>query len=304
MSTDKLRALVTGDRGFLGRHFRAELESRGYEVTGCDIKAAWSQDCRSRFEIDRQTAIWDHFDLVVHCAAVVGGREKIDGSPLETAVNFSLDAEMFRWAAQVRPGRVIYISSSAAYPVYLQGNSRSSVSELTEYHFSGKDADQVYGTTKVVGEYLADRLQQEGVPVTLVRPFSGYGEDQDATYPFRAFVERARRQEDPFDLWCGDCVRDFIHVDDVVAGTLELADQDVKGPVNLCTGRATSFTALAEMVTKAAGYTPSEIRSDATKPAGVAHRVGNPDRLLRYYWPKVSLEAGIARCFLKEESRG
>lgn len=304
MSEKKPRALVTGSRGFLGRHFSTELESRGYDVIGCDTKTTRSHDVRSLFDTDIRMRTWDHFNLVVHCAAVVGGREKIDGSPLETAVNFSIDAEMFRWAARVKPGRVIYFSSSAAYPVYLQGNSRSSVGKLSEHHFSGRDADQVYGTTKVIGEYLATRLRREGVPVTVVRPFSGYGEDQDETYPFRAFVERARRKEDPFDVWCGACVRDFIHVDDVVNGTLALAEQDVKEPVNLCTGRATSFFSLAEMVTKAAGYTPETIRANADKPSGVAHRVGSPSRLFRYYMPQVTLEEGIARCFPKEDDHG
>lgn len=303
MSTNP-RALITGDKGFLGRHFRKELEARGYDVIGCDTKTSRSQDCRDRFDVDRQTGIWPHFDLVVHCAAVVGGREVIDGSPLETAVNFSIDAEMFRWAAKVRPGRVVYFSSSAAYPVHLQDNSRSSVSRLSEYHFSGVDADQVYGTSKVMGEYLAKKLQREGVPVTVVRPFSGYGEDQDDTYPFRAFVERARRHEDPFDVWCGDCVRDFIHVDDVVRATLTLVNRDVPGPVNLCTGKPTSFRRLAELVTAAAGYIPSEIRSNPTKPTGVAHRVGNPGQMLRYYIPTVNLEEGIARCFPREDDHG
>jgi nucleoside-diphosphate-sugar epimerase len=57
------------------------------------------------------------WDLVVHCAANVGGRATIDGNPLWVAENLELDAAMFRWAVAMRLPRVVYYSSSAAYPV-------------------------------------------------------------------------------------------------------------------------------------------------------------------------------------------
>jgi nucleoside-diphosphate-sugar epimerase len=297
-----MRALVTGDLGFLGRHFRAELEARGYSVTGLDIKRTSSQDCRAYFGRNIGQGNRRPYDLVVHAAAVVGGRETIDGDPLATAVNFSLDAEMFRWAALAQPGRVIYFSSSAAYPTWLQ-DARHRYS-LTEPMMNGSDPDQVYGLSKMVGERLATSLRLAGVPITVVRPFSGYGEDQDATYPFRAFIERARRREDPFRLWCGDCVRDFIHVDDIVKGTLALAEADVVLPVNIATGVPTSFMRLAELVCTAAGYTPDSILADPTMPTGVQYRVGDPSALQLYYQPQVSLEDGIARCFEGDDNDG
>jgi nucleoside-diphosphate-sugar epimerase len=297
-----VRALITGDLGFLGRHFRTELEARGYDVTGLDTKRTSSQDCRAYFTRNIGARVPGRYDLVVHAAAVIGGRETIDGSPLATSVNFALDAEMFHWAAAARPGRVVYFSSSAAYPVWLQDAAHRY--SLTEHMMNGAEPDQLYGLSKVVGEQMADRLRDAGVPVTVVRPFSGYGEDQDDTYPFRAFIERARRREDPFGLWCGDCVRDFVHVDDIVAATLALAGADAEIPVNIATGIPTSFTRLAELVCAAAGYTPDQILPDPGKPSGVAYRVGDPELLQTVYTPRVTLEEGIARCFPKEDTDG
>lgn len=308
-----MRALVTGDRGFLGRHFRTELESRGWIVMGCDTAdPAAPLDCRNLFQ--QWTRDAGDVDLVVHCAAVVGGRAMIDGSPLETAVNLELDAAMFRWAAKARPGRVLYISSSAAYPVEMQTESAARFrlhgddphglrlaesdlfDSLAEGHPSGTrpvyTPDQVYGWSKVMGEVLAARLRLSGVPVTVVRPFSGYGWDQSPDYPFSAFLGRARRREDPFLLWCGDCVRDFIHVGDVVRGALAVADSGTEQPVNLCTGTGTSFTDLARTVCDAVGYSP-EIVPDPAAPSGVFYRVGDPARLLGIYTPQVSLETGV-----------
>jgi nucleoside-diphosphate-sugar epimerase len=297
-----MRALITGDRGFLGRHFSAELKRRGWEVYGLDTKASSAQDCRAYFRHDVHT--WStarsHFDLVVHCAAVVGGRETIENDPLATAESLSIDAEMFRWAAVARPGRVLYFSSSAAYPVDLQGEfDRDRGTNLHEDSLmigNGYEIalpDEIYGWSKVTGELLADRLRRAGVPVTVVRPFSGYGSDQDDTYPFRAILERVKRREDPLEIW-SDGVRDWIHVDDVVAGALEVVADGTEQPVNLCTGRPTSFTALARLMAVAAGYEPA-IHVLADKPAGVAYRVGDPERMAHFYIPQVGLEQGIVR---------
>lgn len=320
-----MKALVTGDRGFLGRHFAAELRRRSYDVTGLDVKASPAQDCRLYFRdcLSRGRDM-DTWDLVVHCAAVVGGRETIDGDPLATAESLSIDAEMFRWAAVAQPRHVLYFSSSAAYPVGLQfgppprqremlaaGNIYSNPERVLQAYALREDAvwddcecstdvrlsepDQVYGWSKVTGELLAGRLRETGVRVTVVRPFSGYGEDQDESYPFRAILERAKAHEDPLTVWgTGEQVRDWIHVDDVVAGALAVVDSWTEDPVNLCTGRATSFLELARMMADAAGYSPG-IRPLESKPSGVAYRVGDPTRMLRYYEPKVTLEDGIRR---------
>lgn len=295
------RALVTGDRGFLGRHFKKELSARGFYVVGCDTRTTLAQDCRTffRYDLDHPRMQTEPWDLVVHCAAVVGGRETIERDPLATAESLSIDAEMFRWAARVRPARVIYFSSSAAYPVSLQ-SPESGCTALTEDLIDSPrvtwEPDEVYGWSKVTGELLADRLRKAGVPVTVVRPFSGYGTDQATSYPFPAILERVRALEpgQPLHLWCGSCTRDWVHVDDVVAGTLAVAESGTEEPVNLCTGRATPFTELAEMMLTAAGKT-AEVRPDPAAPQGVAYRVGNPDRMLGFYEPRVTLEEGILR---------
>lgn len=289
------QALITGDRGFLGRHFAAELTRRGYEVHGLDVKASSAQDCRKFFDLElRHPAVRKHWDLVVHCAAVVGGRETIERDPLATAESLSIDAEMFRWAAAVRPGRVLYISSSAAYPVQWQTADRAySLSE--NMAFSPIDPDQIYGWSKVTGEKLAFELRRSGVPVTVVRPFSGYGADQDPSYPFRAILDRVKAGDDPVEVWCGDCVRDWIHVDDLVAGALAVAESETEDPVNLCTGRAVSFMDLVTLMGRAVGRPPIQVRFRPDAPQGVAYRVGDPSRMVTYYLPRITLEEGIRR---------
>lgn len=297
------KALVTGNRGFLGRHFAKELAARGYYVTGYDTAVTPSQDCRIMFRSETKNLGNPHrprYDLVVHCAAVVGGRETIENSPLETADSLAIDAEMFRWAAATRPGRVLYISSSAAYPSDIQRleKDRKGIMLKEEYASATGSVigrpDEVYGWSKLTGELLADRLRRAGVPVTVVRPFSGYGGDQDVTYPFRAILERVRAGADPVEVW-SDGYRDWIHVDDVVRGALAVVRSGTELPVNLCTGRPTSFTGLARVMLAAAGRPGAKVSVRDDRPRGVDYRVGDPSRMLGFYTPRVSLEEGVAR---------
>jgi UDP-glucose 4-epimerase len=286
-------ALVTGSAGFAGRHFAEALMARGYSVTGID--KADGDDALDYFATYRNRS-----DLVIHCAAVVGGRATIDGDPLAQAINLQLDAAMFRWAVRTKPGRVVYISSSAAYPVAEQRlmNHTKLIEAMIDPALTGQVAgipDQLYGWAKLTGENLAHRARQAGLKVSVIRPFSGYGEDQDPSYPFRAFAERAKRRADPFEIWGNpfQC-RDFIHIDDITEATLVMCEQGIDGPVNLGTGIPTTMEHLACLFTRAAGYVPKlDLRKDA--PMGVEYRVADVGRMSEFYLPKISLEEGVRR---------
>ena len=208
-----VKALVSGSRGFVGRHMVAELERRGYGVAGIDLRDG--DDCVEWFQ---DPAFTVRFDLVVHCAFHVGGRAAIDGDASLLAKNLQIDSALFDWARRTKQGRVLYFSSSAAYPVSLQSEDVAGLRLIeSDVHKAGGVGapDARYGWAKFTGELMAKAARESGLAVTVVRPFSGYGEDQDDTYPFRAMVERARRREDPFVVWGpGTQVRDWIHVRD------------------------------------------------------------------------------------------
>lgn len=285
-----MHVLLSGHRGFVGRHLHAAMEERGWDVTGIDLVDGVDALDFFRGETAR-------FDLAVHCAAIVGGRASIDGSPLGVATNLALDSWYFRWLVRARVPRAVYFSSSAAYPVELQDRF-ASARRLNESHINLNQPelpDATYGWAKITGERLARYAEAEGCRILIPRPFSGYGEDQDEVYPFPAFAARARRREDPFTIWGdGSSCRDWIHIDDVIGATLALLDADVTGPVNIGTGRATSFDELARLMTLAVGYQP-ELRYEVGAPQGVHTRVCNPRLMQGFYMPKVSLEEGILR---------
>ena len=299
------RALVTGSSGFIGSHFARYLRKEGWDVTGIDIRGSEHTTALmdARDYLRGYGGAMPSYDLVLHCAAVVGGRAVIERLPLAQAVNLELDAALFAWARTACPGRVVYFSSSAAYPARLQQPGlRQKLAEADlelpggpEMHYPQIGApDALYGWAKLTGEYLARLARGDGVAVTVVRPFSGYGADQSPDYPFPAFCDRALRREDPFTIWgSGDQVRDWVHVDDIVATVMEMYRLEHNGPLNIGWGAPVSMRQLAGKICEIAGYSP-EFEFAASAPAGVPWRVCSPARSWQVRRPQVHLEQGIA----------
>jgi nucleoside-diphosphate-sugar epimerase len=279
--------LVTGHMGFVGRNLCRALEDRGDKITGIDIKEG--NDCRDFFKHNHT-----QFDLVVHLAAIVGGRECIENEPLSVATDLSIDAEMFNWAVKTEQPRIVYYSSSAAYPISIQNDS--SPRRLREEDINLDDVhnpDFSYGWSKLTGEILTRFAREAGIKVHVFRPFSGYGADQDLDYPFPSFIQRLARKEDPFEIWGdGEQVRDFIHIFDIVNATLKAVDEDLEGPYNLGCGRPLSFNELAQIAFDIAGYSP-KVTHRLDKPVGVRYRCANTDKMLEFFTPTISIEHGI-----------
>lgn len=294
-----MNILVTGSAGFLGRHFRAALVDRGDDVTAVDIVEG--RDVLDVFRHGNKT-----FDVVIHCAAIAPHRSAIDGRALAVgAGGLELDAAMFQWAARTRPGRLVYFSSSAAYPVAYQHKHAAPwpMDEDLIDLAAPEQPDAIYGAVKLMGERLAAAYRAQGGAVTVVRPFSGYGEDQSADFPFGAFRDRALRREDPFTVWGdGTQVRDWVHVDDLVDAVLAAVEQGVDGPLNIATGIGTSMAELAAMFCAEADYMP-RFEFHPEKPAGVAYRVGDPTLLNEVYTPKVTIAEGVKRALARRPVR-
>jgi nucleoside-diphosphate-sugar epimerase len=287
-----MKILITGDAGFVGRAFHRALEKQNHEITGIDLVNG--KEVRHFFATDTT-----QFDIVIHLAAIVGGRMTIEGNPLSVASDLAIDADMFQWALRTRPKHIVYFSSSAAYPIFLQRlEYKQKLREVDINLEHIRTPDFTYGWAKLSGEMLASYARAEGLKVTVLRPFSGYGSDQALDYPFPSFIERAKRKADPFEVWGrGTQVRDFVHIDDVVGATFAAVINDVK-VMNICSGRPTSFIELAEMVMLQAGYL-APIKNNLDAPIGVEYRVGDPTRMLEVYEPKISLEEGIALALAK-----
>ena len=295
------KVLVTGGAGFVGRHLVKRLLDAGDDVHcvdniepltgGIDPGDAWplfeprdypnfkffNEDCRAYFK----RVADDDFDIAFHLAAVVGGRLVIEQNPLAVAEDLSIDSEFWAWAVRAQPERSICFSSSAAYPIRYQRKDNHVLlrEEMIEFHDDIGMPDMSYGWAKLTHEYLAQlAYEKHGLKSVVYRPFSGYGEDQDDTYPFPSICKRALQNQDKerLTVWgTGDQMRDFIHIDDCVEGVLQTMEKiDNAKALNLSTGILTSFKQFAKMAAEACGYSP-EVVGTSDKPEGVFARGGD-----------------------------
>jgi nucleoside-diphosphate-sugar epimerase len=284
-----MKILITGHLGFVGKSFLKYFNNK-HEIVGIDLKEG--NDCRDFFKHSTEK-----FDLIIHLAAIVGGRETIENEPLSVATDLSIDSEFFNWVIKTKQPRVVYFSSSAAYPIHLQHPELKH--KLIESDINLNDIrlpDYTYGWSKLTGEYLAKFVKEQGTKVYVFRPFSGYGINQDLTYPFPSFIDRIKRKVSQFEIWGdGTQVRDFIHMDDIVEAVMTVVDNDIQADAfNLGSGIATSFNDLAEIMFQISGWRPEKgILHLTHKPIGVSYRVCNPDLMFSFYEPQYTLEERI-----------
>jgi UDP-glucose 4-epimerase len=126
-----------------------------------------------------------------------------------------------------------------------------------------------YGIGKLAAEGVSRQvLEGRGIPFTAVRFFNTFGPGQTYT-PYvgviTIFVTRLLRGEAPVALGDGAQQRDFVHVDDIVAGTMA-APGKAPGIYNLGTGTGTSLETLASMLT--ARIAPALTPTHAPAPPG------------------------------------
>jgi len=321
-----MKVLITGGAGFVGRHTCKKYLEMGCDVTivdnyysgsGCLPVERWpdhlkpsnpaqltsiEQDCRQFFAETKE-----EFDVIVHLAAVVGGRLVIENDPLAVGIDLAIDADFFYWLSRItfEPKRILYLSSSAAYPIAHQRAEGHQLLTEDMISFEGGaigQPDLTYGWAKLTGEYLAQITHEKyGHHITCFRPFSGYGEDQDLSYPFPAILKRAIDKLNPMTVWgSGRQMRDFIYIDDCIDSMVTIADQvGDASAINLSTGIPTSFNEYAKLAYEVVNGADDSLTVENTsdKPEGVFARYGSTDLQEKYgarY--KYSFREGIERC--------
>lgn len=305
-------ALVCGAGGFIGSHLVRALKARGLRVRGVDLKrpefAPTAADEFLLLDLRDRAACESAVDFggeapdeVYQLAADMGGMGYIHSAAADIMHDSVLiNANMVRAAAEKGAGRYFFSSSVCVYRDMAPG----------EPALAEKDAypalpDNDYGWEKLYAERMAfAHARAFGMKVRVARFQNCYGPEgtwcggrEKAPAALCRKVAEAPNGG-PVEIWGdGNAVRNFIYVDDLVAGILSLmaSDLDFK-PANIGTQE---YVTVRELLATIAGVAGKRIEPRSVPgPVGVASRNFSTARIESTGWrPRFTLRDGLARTY-------
>ena len=168
----KIKVLVSGASGFIGRNLSEHLASRPeqYEVLACTDATA---DLRDSEAVKRLVEAFSP-DRIINCAAIVGTRKNAYGQGGEDIVAVNLRI-FFNLLRAMRPdARLIQLGSGAEY------DFRAYQPKIKEEAFGASVPEDPYGFSK----YVASAYAEKASNVTVLRIFGIYGRYEDYTFKF------------------------------------------------------------------------------------------------------------------------
>jgi nucleoside-diphosphate-sugar epimerase len=214
MATKIKKILITGARGFIGRHLSSRLSKIGYRVISYDIQDGYNiNDYYMVSNVIKRTKP----DLIIHLAAISNGADaaKYPQSAIETNITGSFN--ILRAASESNIHTII--ASSAA---------------VEEANLS------LYGTTKLCMENIAETFTD----VTIARFYNVYGPRSKSV--INKFVKLIK-QDKPIHL-NGNTTRDYIHVDDLVNVLISNLENKGVHHIKVGTGKETSLRELVSLI--------------------------------------------------------
>jgi len=281
------RFLVTGGAGFIGSHLVYALLEEGHAVRVLDdLSSGHRENLPQQVELAEadvtdpaavESAI-DDVDGCFHLAAIASVARSHRDWLRSHQVNLTGTINVFDRARPSRRRRelpVVYASTAAIYgncgsfPV----DEESPAAPLSAY---GADKHACELHARVAGAI-------HGVPTVGLRFFNLYGPRQDPLSPYSGvisiFADRLLRGEPVEIFGDGEQARDFIYISDAVQALRRAMRVATTGAFvfNVCTGKATSVSSLADTMAELCG-TKLVVRHRPARCGEVRISIGDPQR--------------------------
>lgn len=303
------RTLVTGGAGFIGSHLVDRLLAEGEQVVVVDdLSTGFRHNLDPRAElivvdIGDEVALASAIggcNTVVHLAAMVSVQDCIRDWKGGSRVNLAGTVSVMQAANAAGNLPVIYASSAAIY-----GDRGGQI--CAEINLPAPISP--YGADKLGAEHHARAMNAiHGLPSVGLRYFNVYGPRQNANSPYAGviskFCENRKLNRDHVIFGDGTQARDFIYVSDIVDGIIAArryaTANNGASVFNLCTGRATDLTLLAEQIDAVAGRGQTPINHAAARSGDIRLSLGSVELAHQAlgFSAQIPLEEGLSRLWL------
>jgi GDP-L-fucose synthase len=307
---------IAGHRGLVGSALMRQLGAQGYTNVVTRTHAV--------LDLTNQSLVADFFaaekpDYVILAAAKVGGIHANNTYPAEFIhENLSIQSNVIHQSYLAGVKRLLFLGSSCIYP-------RDCPQPIKEdYLLTGplEPTNRAYALAKIAGiEMCWSYNRQYGTQYLAAMPTNLYGAG-DNYHPenshvipamIRRFHEAKVNHAPSVTIWgTGTPRREFLYSEDMAQACLYLMNlpdtqfktllaserNDGLPPlVNIGTGQDVTIKALAELVSKAVGYTGTLV-FDPTKPDGTMRKLMDVGLVNGLGWvAKKRLEAGLVLAY-------
>ncbi|MBN9335443.1 UDP-glucose 4-epimerase GalE [Devosia sp.] len=271
-----MTVLVTGGAGYIGSHMVLSLADAGQDVVVLDNLVTgfdWAIDGRATFvqgnagDIDFVVSLIEKYRIteIIHFAGSIVVPESVTNPLKYYANNTSTSRNLIEAAVKGGVKHFIFSSTAAVYGM----TGLAPVVEDTPLHPMSP-----YGRSKLMTEWmLADVAAAHPMTYGVLRYFNVAGADPQkrsgqstplATHLIKVACQTALGQREKMDIFGtdyetpdGTCVRDYIHVTDLIAAHALLLNHLRKGgestTLNCAYGRGYSVREVVETVRKVSG---------------------------------------------------
>ena len=284
--------LVTGSSGFIGNYLIPQLLKQNYKVFGISKRKqkSFKNFISSSMDINKITnsKLQNNFSKIIHMAAL----SDVDYCNLNPSKCYELNVGGTQKMLEIvrkKDAEFIFLSSSHVY-----GNSKNLPLSETE----SSSPLSHYASSKKMGEILCETYSLTyGLDIRIARMFSIYGPNSSKSNLVFNIINQVIHDS---QITLGNITpkRDFIFIDDVISGLLNIINSKKKGYdiYNLGTGKSTSIVDLINLVLNFSNKKMRVIsKKDKIRKNDVLDVCANISKMSSHFnWkPQVSLKKGL-----------
>jgi len=232
-----MKILVSGGRGFIGKHLLDELKRSGLDAEAVQSRIENKSDVEKEVQAKKP-------DVIIHLAARIPKGPKIDPTDFYNC-NIAGTFNLLNAGRQSGLKKFIYASSMAVYGLPQRV-------PLDESHPT--NPFNQYGLSKLIGELCCQMFKGE-FKILVLRLSSVYGVGVTEPKATRIFAEQVLQAKDLTVYGKGESLNDYVYVQDVLQGfkaaiAFDKNDYDV---FNIGAGQGMTTKNLAKVIIELSG---------------------------------------------------